>query len=140
MVDVIAALTDSPNPNNYWKVLKHRLRKEGSELVKNCNQLKMISLDGKYYKTDVAETEQLFRLIQSIPSPKAEPFKLRLAQVGSERFDEMDFDKRINGRNHFFRSHIFPHRTRFKPEPMGFCNKLPHQKNTNKRIKNTSGF
>lgn len=90
IVDVISVLTDSPNPNNYWKVLKHRLRKEGSELVTKCNQLKMISTDGKYYKTDVADTEQLFRLIQSIPSPKAEPFKLWLAQVGSERLDEME--------------------------------------------------
>jgi hypothetical protein len=90
IIDVVAVLTDSPNPNNYWKVLKHRLRKEGSELVTKCNQLKMISTDGKYYKTDVADTEQLFRLIQSIPSPKAEPFKLWLAQVGSERLDEME--------------------------------------------------
>lgn len=90
IIDVVAVLTDSPNPNNYWKVLKHRLRKEGSELVTFCNQLKMISTDGKYYKTDVADTEQLFRLIQSIPSPKAEPFKLWLAQVGSERLDEME--------------------------------------------------
>jgi hypothetical protein len=71
-------------------VLKHRLLKEGSELVTNCNRLKMISSDGKYYKTDVADTEQLFRLIQSIPSPKADPFKLWLAQVGSERLDEME--------------------------------------------------
>ena len=76
VVDVVAILTDSPNPSNYWKVLKHRLRKEGNELVTNCNQLKLPSTDGKYYKTDVATTEQLFRLIQSIPSPKAEPFKL----------------------------------------------------------------
>ena len=68
IVDVVAVLTESPNPNNYWKVLKHRLLKEGSELVTNCNQLKMISSDGKYYKTVVADTEQLFRLIQSIPS------------------------------------------------------------------------
>ena len=89
IVDVIAVLTDSLNPNNYWKVLKHRLTKEGSELVTNCNQLKMQSSDGKFYKTDVADTEQLFRLIQSIPSPKAEPFKLWLAQVASERLDEM---------------------------------------------------
>jgi hypothetical protein len=89
IVDVVAVLTDSPNPNNYWKVLKHRLSKEGSQLVTNCNQLKMPSSDGKYYKTDVADTEQLFRLIQSIPSPKAEPFKLWLAQVASERLDEM---------------------------------------------------
>ncbi len=67
IVDVVGVLTDSPNPNNYWKVLKHRLTKEGSKLVTNCNQLKMQSSDGKFYKTDVADTEQLFRLIQSIP-------------------------------------------------------------------------
>ena len=89
VVDVVAILTDSPNPSNYWKVLKHRLRKEGNELVTNCNQLKFPSTDGKYYKTDVATTEQLFRLIQSIPSPKAEPFKLWMAQVAKERLDEM---------------------------------------------------
>ncbi len=89
IVDVVGVLTDSPNPNNYWKVLKNRLKKEGSQLVTNCNQLKMQSADGKFYKTDVADTEQLFRLIQSIPSPKAEPFKLWLAQVASERLDEM---------------------------------------------------
>lgn len=68
IVDVVGVLTDSPNPNNYWKVLKNRLKKEGSQLVTNCNQLKMQSADGKYYKTDVVSTEQLFRLIQSIPS------------------------------------------------------------------------
>ena len=90
IVDVVGILADSPNPNNYWKVLKHRLIKEGSELVTNCNQLKMQSSDGKYYKTDVADTEQLFRLIQSIPSPKAEPFKMWLAQVGRERIDEIE--------------------------------------------------
>jgi len=89
IVDVIGILTDSNNPNNYWKVLKHRLTKEGSELVTICNQLKMQSVDGKFYKTDVVDTEQLFRLIQSIPSPKAEPFKLWLAQVAAERLDEM---------------------------------------------------
>lgn len=89
VVDVVAILIDSPNPSNYWKVLKHRLRKEGNELVTNCNQLKLPSTDGKYYKTDVATTEQLFRLIQSIPSPKAEPFKLWMAQVAKERLDEM---------------------------------------------------
>ena len=89
IVDVVAALTDSPNPRNYWKVLKHRLVKEGNESVTNCNQLKMLSSDGKYYKTDVATTEQLFRLIQSIPSPKAEPFKLWMAQVAKERLDQM---------------------------------------------------
>ena len=86
---VVAILTDSPNPSNDWKVLKHRLRKEGNESVTNCNQLKLPSTDGKYYKTDVATTEQLFRLIQSIPSPKAEPFKLWMAQVAKERLDEM---------------------------------------------------
>ena len=89
VVDVVAIPTDSPNPSNYWKVLKHRLRKEGNESVTNCNQLKLPSTDGKYYKTDVATTEQLFRLIQSIPSPKAEPFKLWMAQVAKERLDEM---------------------------------------------------
>ena len=89
IVDVVAVLTDSPNPRNYWKVLKHRLVKEGNESVTNCNQLKMPSSEGKYYKTDVATTEQLFRLIQSIPSPKAEPFKLWMAQVVKERLDQM---------------------------------------------------
>lgn len=89
IVDVIGVLTDSPNPRNYWKVLKHRLIKEGNESVTNCNQLKMLSSDGKYYKTDVASTAQLFRLIQSIPSPKAEPFKLWMAQVAKERLDQM---------------------------------------------------
>ena len=90
IVDVIGILTDSPNPNNYWKVLKHRLIKEGSQLVTSCNQLKMQSTDGKFYKTDVADTEQLFRLIQSIPSPKAEPFKLWIAKVARERIDEIE--------------------------------------------------
>jgi hypothetical protein len=90
IVDVIGVLTGSENPNNYWKVLKSRLKKEGSELVTNCNQLKMQSSDGKFYKTDVADTEQLFRLIQSVPSPNAEPFKLWLARVGSERIDEIE--------------------------------------------------
>ena len=89
IVDVVAVLTESPNPRNYWKVLKHRLAKEGNESVTNCNQLKMQSADGKFYLTDVADTEQLFRLIQSVPSPKAEPFKLWLAQVAAERLDEM---------------------------------------------------
>ena len=83
IVDVIAVLTESPNPRNYWKVLKHRLIKEGNESVTNCNQLKMQSSDGKKYKTDVADTEQLLRLIQSIPSPKAEPFKQWMAQVAA---------------------------------------------------------
>ena len=90
IVDVVGVLTESENANNYWKVLKNRLKKEGSQLVTNCNQLKMQSSDCKYYKTDVADTEQLFRLIQTIPSPKAEPFKLWLAKVGRERIDEIE--------------------------------------------------
>lgn len=89
IVDVIGILTDSPNPRKYWSVLKTRLKAEGSQLATNCSQLKMQSADGKFYLTDVADTEQLFRLIQSIPSSKAEPFKLWLAQVASERLDEM---------------------------------------------------
>ena len=89
IVDVVAVLTESPNPRKYWSVLKLRLKKEGSQLATDCSQLKMLAADGKYYKTDVADTEQLFRLIQSIPSFKAEPFKMWLAQVGAERLDEM---------------------------------------------------
>lgn len=90
IVDVVGVLTDSPNPRKYWSVLKTRLKTEGSELTTNCSQLKMLSADGKFYKTDVADTEQLFRLIQSIPSPKAEPFKMWLAKVGRERIDEIE--------------------------------------------------
>jgi len=89
IIDVVEILTESPNPRKYWSVLKVRLKKEGSQLATNCSQLKMQSSDGKFYKTDVADTEQLFRLIQSIPSPKAEPFKLWLAKVATERLDEM---------------------------------------------------
>jgi hypothetical protein len=89
IVDVCSVLTDSPNPRNYWKVLKHRLVKEGNETVTNCNQLKLIAEDGKKRLTDVADTEQLFRIIQSIPSPKAEPFKQWMAQVASQRLDQM---------------------------------------------------
>lgn len=93
VVDVVAALTEQPNydgARNYWKVLKNRLAKEGSQLVTECNQLKMKSpKDGKRYLTDVATTEQLLRIIQSIPSKKAEPFKLWLAMVGRERIEEI---------------------------------------------------
>ena len=94
IVDVCAVLTDSPNPRNYWKVLKHRLVKEGNETVTNCNQLKLLAEDGKRRLTDVADTEQLFRLIQSIPSPKAEPFKQWMAQVASQRIDQMQDPER----------------------------------------------
>ena len=89
VVDVVGVLTESPNPGNYWKVLKKRLRQEGNESVTNCNQLKLKSpKDGKHYLTDVANTEQLLRIIQSVPSKKAEPFKLWLAQVGREKIEE----------------------------------------------------
>jgi len=90
IVDIIAILTESPNPRKYWSVLKTRLSKEGSELTTNCSQLKMQSSAGKFYKTDVADTEQLLRLIQSIPSPNAEPFKVWLAKVGYERIEETE--------------------------------------------------
>ena len=88
VVDVIKALTDSSNPRRYWSDLKIKLTNEGSELYENIVQLKMQSTDGKFYKTDVLDTKGILRLIQSIPSPKAEPFKLWLAQIGSERIDE----------------------------------------------------
>lgn len=89
IVDVIEILTESPRPRKYWNALKTKLKNEGNESSQNLGQLKMPSEDGKFYKTDVATTEQLFRLIQSIPSKKAEPFKLWLAKIGSERLDEM---------------------------------------------------
>ena len=93
IIDVVVILTeqkDFQGGRNYWKVLKHRLTKEGNETVTNCNRLKMLAQDGKMRLTDVAHTEQLFRLIQSIPSKKAEPFKQWLAKVGSERIDEIE--------------------------------------------------
>ncbi len=90
IIDVVGVLTESPNPRKYWSVLKSRLKAEGSELATNCSQLKMLSSDGKRYTTDVADNEQLFRLIQSIPSPKVEPFKLWLAKIGRERIDEIE--------------------------------------------------
>ena len=88
IVDVIRILTESPNPQTYWRVMKKRLKDEGNETVTNCNALKMTAADGKKRLTDVADTEQLLRIIQSIPSPKAEPFKVWLAQVGWERIEE----------------------------------------------------
>jgi len=90
IVDVIEILTDSPNPRKYWSVLKTRLKKNTNELTTICSQLKMQSADGKFYNTDVANTEGLLRIIQSIPSPKAEPFKRWLAKVGYERLEEIE--------------------------------------------------
>ena len=89
VVDVIEVLTETPRPRKYWNALKTKLKAEGSELSQNMGQLKMPAADGKNYKTDVLDTQQLFRLIQSIPSPKAEPFKLWIAQVAKERLDQM---------------------------------------------------
>jgi prophage antirepressor-like protein len=95
VVDVCAILSESTNPQTYWRVLKNRLLKEGNETVTNCNALKMPAADGKMRLTDVADTEQLFRLIQSIPSPKAEPFKQWMAQVAAQRIDQMQ-DPELN--------------------------------------------
>ena len=89
IVDVVAVLTDSENSQTYWRVLKNRLKKEGNETVTNCNAFKLQAADGKMRLTDVADTEQLFRLIQSIPSPKAEPFKIWMSQVASTRLEQM---------------------------------------------------
>lgn len=105
VVDVVAVLTDSPEPRKYWSVLKTRLKKEGSELTTNCSQLKMQAADGKYYKTDCLDTKGVLRLVQSIPSPKAEPFRMWLAQVGSERLDEIaDPEKAIRRGAEFYRA------------------------------------
>lgn len=95
IVDVCAVLTESENPQTYWRVLKNRLKKEGNETVTNCNALKIRAADGKMRLTDVADTEQIFRIIQSIPSPKAEPFKQWMAQVASQRIDQMQ-DPELN--------------------------------------------
>ncbi len=109
VVDVVGVLTDSPNPRKYWSVLKTRLKKEGSELATNCSQLKLQSADGKYYKQDVLNTKGLLRLIQSIPSPKAEPFKLWLAQVGTDRLDEIaDPEKAMQRGVDFYRMKGYP--------------------------------
>ena len=90
IVDVLEVLTESIDPHAYWRKLKERLKKEGNETVTDCHGLKMLAADGKMRLTDVADNEQLFRLIQSVPSPKAEPFKMWLAKVGSERIDEIE--------------------------------------------------
>ena len=89
VVDIVGVLSESDNPRNYWKVLKHRLKKEGNESVTNCNQLKLKSSDDKYYNTDVVDIEGMFRIIESIPSKNAEPIKVWLAKLGSERIDEV---------------------------------------------------
>ena len=89
VIDIVEVLTESPSPRKYWSVLKTRQKKEGSELATNCSQLKMQSTDGKYYKTDCMTTKNILRLVQSIPSPKAEPFKMWLAEVGNERLNEI---------------------------------------------------
>ncbi len=105
VIDIVWVLSESKNPRNYWKVLKNRLLKEWSEVVTFCNQLKMIASDGKKYLTDVADVETILRLVQSIPSPNAEPFKLRLAKVGYERMQEtidpaLSMDRaRVNWKN-----------------------------------------
>lgn len=105
VVDVIEVLTESKDANAYWRKLKQRLKEEGNETVTKCHSLKMVAADGKMRFTDVATTEQLLRLIQSIPSPKAEPFKLWLAQVGSERLDEIaDPEKAILRGADFYRA------------------------------------
>lgn len=104
IVDVVGVLTDSVNPQTYWRKLKQRLLDEGNETVTNCHTFKMKAADGKMRQTDVADQQQLFRLIQSIPSPKAEPFKQWMAQVASERIDEMqDPEKAIDRGYEYYR-------------------------------------
>ena len=95
VIDIVGIVSESDNPRNYWKVLKHRLKQEGNESVTNCNQLKLKSSDGKYYKTDVVDIKGMFRIIESIPSRNAEPIKEWLAKLGSERIDET-FDPSIS--------------------------------------------
>ena len=109
VVDILQVLLQQPDfqaARNYWKVLKNRLAKEGSQSVTNCNQLKMEAADGKYYKTDVADPETLLRLIQSVPSPKAEPIKLWLAKVGYERLQDMaDPARSLNRAREYWQQH-----------------------------------
>lgn len=105
VVDVINALTDSNEPRKYWSVLKTRLKKEGSQLTTICSQLKLKSSDGKYYNQDVLDTKGVLRLIESIPSKNAEPFKLWLAQVGKERIDEVfDPELAVNRAINYYRN------------------------------------
>ena len=105
VVDIVSVLTESENPRKYWSVLKTRLKKEGSEVTTNCSQLKMLAPDGKMRLRDAMDTKGVLRLVQSIPSPKAEPFKMWLAQVGSERLDEIaDPEKAILRGAEFYRA------------------------------------
>ncbi|MCI5790994.1 MAG: Bro-N domain-containing protein [Clostridiales bacterium] len=105
VVDVVSVLTDSANPRKYWSVLKTRLKAEGSEVTTNCSQLKMLAPDGKMRMRDAMKTRDILRLVQSIPSPKAEPFKMWLAQAGSERLDEIaDPEKAILRGADFYRA------------------------------------
>lgn len=109
VVDVIAVLTDSENPQTYWRVLKKRLKDEGNETVTNCNGLKLQAADGKMRETDCLTTAGILRLIQSVPSPKAEPFKLWLAKVGSERLDEIsDPEKAFTRGVEYYRAKGYP--------------------------------
>lgn len=109
VVDVVAVLTDSTAPRKYWSVLKTRLKKEGSEVTTNCSQLKMMAPDGKQRMRDVMNTKGILRLVQSIPSPKAEPFKVWLAQVGAERLDEIaDPEKAIARGVEYYRKKGYP--------------------------------
>ena len=109
VVDVVAVLTDSPNPRKYWSVLKTRLKNEGSELTTNCSQLKLQSSDGKYYMQDVLDTKGVLRLVQSIPSPKAEPFKMWLAEVGNDRLNEIaDPEKAFTRGVEYYRAKGYP--------------------------------
>ncbi|MDL2317128.1 Bro-N domain-containing protein [Desulfovibrio sp. OttesenSCG-928-A18] len=106
VVDIVQVLTDSPDAGAYWRKLKQRLKKEGSEVVTNCHGLKLTAKDGKKYKTDVADAETLLRLVQSAPSPKAEPIKLWLAKVGYERIQEMaDPELALNRSREYWRQH-----------------------------------
>ena len=106
VVDIIQILTDSPDPGAYWRKLKQRLKKEGSEVVTNCHGLKLTAQDGKRYATDVADAETLLRLVQSVPSPRAEPIKLWLAKVGYERIQEMaDPELALNRSREYWRQH-----------------------------------
>ena len=106
VVDVISVLTDSNDPSHYWRTLKQRLKQEGNETVTNCDTFKLKAKDGKFRNTDVLNTDGIFRLIESIPSPKAEPFKVWLARLGKERIDEVfDPEKAVNRAIRYYKNH-----------------------------------